>query len=137
MCRLVRVFTDNERAYLAGRRLGRLATVDLSGQPHVVPVAYWFNPRLDAVEIGGRDFGASKKLRDIRATGRVAFVVDDVGPAGRPRFIEIRGRAEVLETGGESLRAGTDPQMIRLVPRRILAWGIDSDVFGADFRTVR
>ena len=131
------IFTEKERAYLAEQRIGRLATVDAAARPHVVPVQFRFNAEADAVEIGGRDFGSSKKFRDARATGRVAFVVDDVGPDGRPRFIELRGAAEVHPTGFEAVRDGVDPQFIRVRPHRVFAWGIDSTDFGADARDVR
>jgi pyridoxamine 5'-phosphate oxidase family protein len=129
------IFTEQERAYLANQRIGRLATVDAAGRPHVVPVQYRFNTEADAVEIGGRDFGSSKKFRDACATGRVAFVVDDIGPDG-PRFVELRGTAEVHLTGFEAVRDGVDPQFIRVRPHRVFAWGIDSTVFGADARDV-
>jgi len=128
------MFTENERAYLSGQRVGRMATVNRAGQPHVVPVAYRFNAELDAVEVGGWGFGTSKKFRDLQATGKIAFVVDDTGPDGRPRFIELRGDAEVLFTGGEQMRPGIDPQMVRVRPTRIFAWGIDGTEFGAHAR---
>jgi pyridoxamine 5'-phosphate oxidase family protein len=129
-------YTENERAYLSSQSLGRLATVNRAGQPHVVPVSYRFNVELDVVEIGGYGFGTSKKFRDMQQTGKIAFVVDDVGPDGNPRFIELRGDAEVLHTGGELMRDGVDPQMIRVRPHRIFAWGIDSTEFGAGARDV-
>ena len=37
-------FTPAEIAYLQSQRLGRLATIGLDGQPHVVPVAFRYNP---------------------------------------------------------------------------------------------
>ena len=33
-------FTPEELAYLAGQRLGRLATVGPDGAPHVMPVSF-------------------------------------------------------------------------------------------------
>ncbi len=40
-------FSEAELAYLLGeRRLGRLATADASGQPHVVPVGWSYNREL-------------------------------------------------------------------------------------------
>jgi pyridoxamine 5'-phosphate oxidase family protein len=94
-------FTDNEIAYLREQRLGRLATVDAEGSPHVVPVAFRYNAELDTVDIGGHNFGRSKKFRDVGQTGRAAFVVDDVLPPWRPRGIEVRGGAEVRPEGGK------------------------------------
>ncbi|MGH8907817.1 MAG: pyridoxamine 5'-phosphate oxidase family protein [Egibacteraceae bacterium] len=37
-------FTEEERAYLAGQRLGRPATVDGQGRPHVVLTGFRFDP---------------------------------------------------------------------------------------------
>ncbi len=50
------VFSDAELTYLAKGRLGRLATIDGTGMPHVVPLGWRYNPELDAIDIGGRDF---------------------------------------------------------------------------------
>jgi pyridoxamine 5'-phosphate oxidase family protein len=47
------VFTDKELDYLAGQRLGRIATVGADGQPHVVPTSFRYNPDHDAIEVGG------------------------------------------------------------------------------------
>jgi pyridoxamine 5'-phosphate oxidase family protein len=54
-------------------------------------------------------------------------VVDDVLPPWRPRGIEVRGRAEVVTDGGQSLGPGFAPEMIRIWADRIRAWGIDPD----------
>ena len=64
------VFTDSELDYLAGQRLGRIATVGPDGQPHVVPTSFRYNPDHDAIEVGGLRMSQTKKLRDARRTGR-------------------------------------------------------------------
>lgn len=55
----------------------------------------------------------------------MAFVIDDVLPPWRPRSIEVLADAELLESGGEEFGRGFDPQIIRLHPVKIIAWGID------------
>jgi pyridoxamine 5'-phosphate oxidase family protein len=130
------IFSEAELAYLTGQRLGRLATVNRAGQPHVVPIGYRYNPDLDVIELGGYGFGSSKKFRDARQTGKVAFVVDDAGPDGKPRFIELRGAAECLDTGGEALGDGIDPQLIRVRPTRVISYGVEPDSAGAHARDV-
>jgi pyridoxamine 5'-phosphate oxidase family protein len=132
------VFTPAEIAYLQTQRLGRLATVGPDGQPHVVPVAYRYNPDQDTIDIGGHGFAQRKKFRDVRRNGRVAFVVDDVTSVNpwMPRGIEIRGAAEVLEAGGQEILPGFDPEMFRIRPRRIVSWGIDGDPFRPNARSV-
>lgn len=133
------VFTSAEIAYLRGQLLGRLATVGPGEQPHVVPVGFRYNPDLDTIDIGGHDFAKRKKFRDVQFHSKGAFVVDDV-PSVKPwvaRGIEIRGVAEVLETGGEQIMRGFAPQMFRITPRRIVSWGIDGEGFAANARSAR
>jgi pyridoxamine 5'-phosphate oxidase family protein len=129
-------FTDNEIEYFGQQRLGRLATVDAEGRPHVVPVAFRYNAEQDTVDIGGHNFARSKKFRDVRQTGRAAFVVDDVLPPWRPRGIEVRGRAEVRPEGGKEIMQDFAEDMIRIHPLRIVGWGIDSDAFRPNSRSV-
>jgi pyridoxamine 5'-phosphate oxidase family protein len=120
------VFTPNELDYLRKQRLGRLATVDAYGDPHVVPVGFRYNEETDTIDIGGHGIARSKKWRDVAKHARVAFVVDDVLPPWQPRSIEILADVERLETGGENFGRGFDPQVMRLHPVKIIAWGIDT-----------
>jgi len=119
------IFTKNELEYIGEQRLGRLATVDADGNPHVVPVGFRHNPETDTIEIGGHSISETKKWRDAGGHPRVAFVVDDVLPPWQPRSIEILADAELLNSGGEGFARGLDPQIIRLHPVKIIAWGID------------
>ena len=119
------IFTKNELDYIGEQRLGRLATVDLDGNPHVVPVGFRHNPETDTIEIGGHNIAKTNKWRDVGLHPRVAFVIDDVLPPWQPRSIEILADAELLESGGEKFGYGLDPQIISLQPLKIIAWGID------------
>ena len=119
------IFTINELEYISEQRLGRLATVDRDGNPHVVPVGFRHNPETDTIDIGGHNIAQTQKWYDAGRHPRVAFVVDDVLPPWRPRSIEILADAELLESGGEEFARGLDPQIIRLHPVKIIAWGID------------
>lgn len=130
-------FTEAEIEYIKDQRLGRLATVNGKGEPHVVPVAFRYNAELDTIDIGGHNFGRSKKFRDARSTGKAAFVVDDVLPPWQARGVEARGRAEVLEEGGQGVNADFGAEMIRLHPERIVGWGLDTDAFRPNSRSVR
>lgn len=111
---------------LTNLRVGLLiATASPDGQPHVVPVGFRYNPKEDAIEIGGHSgFAKRKKYRDVVQNPRVAFVVDDVRSVNpwSVRGIEIRGKAEVLTTGGTELGPGFDPEMFRIRPTRIISW---------------
>jgi pyridoxamine 5'-phosphate oxidase family protein len=125
------VFTDEERRYLlSGVALGRLATVGSDGTPHVVPTSYRYNQRHDTIDIGGHDFATRKKYRDVLRNAKVAFVIDDIASVDpwRARGIEIRGEAEVLDTGGTELGPGFAPQMFRITPKRIVSWGLEEQM---------
>ena len=114
-------FGDRELQYLLGeRRLGRLATADAAGRPHVVPVGWSYNADLGTIDISGRSFAATKKYRNARANPHAAFVVDDVLPPWQPRCVSIRGRAEAIEPG-----PGREA-MIRIHPHTIVSWGLDA-----------
>jgi pyridoxamine 5'-phosphate oxidase family protein len=117
------VFTDAERRYLSESRLGRVATVGRDGTPHVAPVGWSYDPEHDVIEIGGRDFARSKKFQDVKRSGRAAIVIDDLASVDpwRPRGIEIRGGAEIVD----------DPPRIRIRSQRIVSWGLDDDDFFA------
>ena len=117
-------FTPAEIEYMNSQRLGRLATVNQAGEPHVVPVGFRYNAELDTIDIGGHGIGSSKKFRDIAHNANVAFVVDDVLPPWQPRSIEVRGHAEALSEGGETIHPGFDREMIRIFPKRIISWGL-------------
>jgi pyridoxamine 5'-phosphate oxidase family protein len=118
-------FSDAEIDYLGSQRLGRLATVGNDGMPHVVPVAFRYNPDADSIDIGGHDFAKRKKFRDVKRTGVAALVVDDVLPPWQPRAVEVRGEAITLQTGGKAIMEGFDDPIIRITPRRIVSWGVE------------
>ena len=121
------VFSDNEIEYLQSQRIGRLATVNVAGEPHVVPLRFHYNPELDMIELGGGGMGKSKKFRDAVSNGKVAVVVDDMGGPWKIRGIEVRGQAEIVREGGGDVFQGGDPEFIRLVATRVVSWGIDSE----------
>ncbi len=123
------VFTEAQIAYLESQMLCRLATVDPEGRPHVVPVGYRYNRELETIDIGGHDFAKRKKFRDVNRNPSVALVVDEIVSTDpwRVRGIEVRGEAAVLATGGEALGPGFDPEMFRITPRRVIAWGVEGE----------
>jgi pyridoxamine 5'-phosphate oxidase family protein len=126
------VFTDEERDYLSSDvRLGRLATVGADGMPHVVPTAFRYNQDHDTIDVGGHDFTKRKKYRDVLRHPKVAFVIDDIASVSpwRVRGIEVRGEAEVLDSGGSELGPGFAPEMFKITPQRIVSWGLGGQKF--------
>lgn len=128
------VFTEGEIAYLNSQKLGRVATIDRKGELHVVPVSFCYNAETDTVDIGGYNIGRSKKFRDAAATGRIAFVVDDILPPSQPRGVEVRGRAETLISGSETVDENAHAALIRITPTRIIGWGIDTSGTARNFQ---
>jgi pyridoxamine 5'-phosphate oxidase family protein len=127
------VFTDLEIDYLRGQSLGRLATADRSGQPHVIPVTFWLNLDEDTLDVGGIAFGAGKKWRDAEQNPKVAFLVDDAyGAAGnrRARAVEVRGEAELHTTGGDQINPrfpNFADRFFRIRPTHIVSWGLEPE----------
>jgi pyridoxamine 5'-phosphate oxidase family protein len=69
------VFSAAELTYLAKGELGRLPTIDAAGMPHVVSLGWRYNPELDAIDIGGRDFAGTRKFHNVHRNPNVALVV--------------------------------------------------------------
>jgi pyridoxamine 5'-phosphate oxidase family protein len=113
-------FTEAELAYLSDQPLGRVATSQPDGTLQVSPVGFHHNPELDTIDISGHGMATSRKFRNVGDNGRVAFVVDDLASVRpwRPRCLEIRGHAEVVDDSP----AGP---LIRIHPERIISFGID------------
>jgi pyridoxamine 5'-phosphate oxidase family protein len=119
------VFTEKELEYLGEQRLGRLATVDSAGNPHVVPVGFRYNSETDTIDIGGRDIAHTLKWGHAKRHPRVSFAVDDVLPPWRPRFILIQADVELLQDGGQKLIPSFAPELMRLHPVMITSGGIE------------
>ncbi|MBY8886597.1 PPOX class F420-dependent oxidoreductase [Streptomyces sp. PTM05] len=117
-------FSDAERAYLAGQRIGRMATVDRNGQPQANPVGYFLQDD-GTILIGGLAMGTTKKWRNLTHNPRIALVVDDVVSVEpwTVRGVDIRGEAELL-TGPHDLGPHFSPEVIRVHPRSVRSWGL-------------
>jgi len=112
-------FSKEELDYLQGeRRLGRIATVGRDGTPHVTPVGWSLDAEQDAIDVGGRDFASTKKFHDVERSGRAAIVIDDLLSTDpwRPRGVEVRGRAEAVDS---------DRPHIRIHADRVRSWGLE------------
>lgn len=118
-------FTTEEIAYLESQRLGRMATIGQKGDLHVVPVGFRYNPETDTIDIGGHNFASSKKYRDALRHGRIAFVVDDVQPPWKARFVEVRGTVQAFSAEGQAINAQFAADMLRLTPTYITSFGFD------------
>ena len=124
-------FLESELEYLKTQQLGRLATVNKNGEPQIAPVTFLYNAELDTIDIGGLQNGASQKFRNVARNGLASFVIDDVLPPWKPRGIEIRGHSETLPEGGQQISSNFRPELIRVVPKRIISWGLTPGVRSA------
>lgn len=116
--RIESVFTEAERNYLQGQRLGRLVTLSRDGSPQARPVGFTVRDRF--IEIGGFELAATAKFRNIARNPTVSFLVDDLASIQpwHVRGVEIRGRAQALPAHDDVDAA------IRVFPRRIISWGL-------------
>jgi pyridoxamine 5'-phosphate oxidase family protein len=130
------VFSNAEIDYLRDQRRAILATIGQDGQPHMVPVTFHYNADEDAVDVGGVNFGETKKWRDAKANPRVTLLIEDVlSNPRRARALEVRGEAETHETGGDTINPnipGFAPEFIRIRPIRIVSWGLEEGGVSAD-----
>jgi pyridoxamine 5'-phosphate oxidase family protein len=114
-----------------------MATVNEKGDLHVVPVGFRYNPETDTIDIGGHDFASSKKYREAVRHGRIAFVVDDVLPPWKPRFVEVRGTVQAFSEGGHTINAQFASDLLRLTPTYIVSFGVnDSGIMPGEQRKV-
>ena len=135
--------TEDQAAFLAAQRVGRLATADAQAHPHVVPVCFAIENATLYVTIDQKPKRATAqplmRLRNVMANPSVAFVADrydeDWNLLG---WVMLRGHAEILTDGPEHDRAQTllrerysqyrtmrlsDLPVIALRVRRVASWG--------------
>jgi PPOX class probable F420-dependent enzyme len=128
------------QAFLAGKEVVTLATVQPDGSPLAMPM--WLLPEGDALVMISVDGLA--KVRNLRRDPRVC-VVAEAGTRGDVRGVAVQGRVEFLADGPE--RRGLverfltryDPDlarlwggrampvnrvMFRVVPRQVRSWGL-------------
>ena len=99
------VLGESERAFLEGRRVAHLATADGAGIPNVGPVCFTLAGdsvymSIDRKPKSGRPL---KRLRNIAENPHVVLTADhyDDDDWSRLRWVMVRGRAEILESGAE------------------------------------
>ena len=99
------VLGAGERAFLDGQRVAHLATADAAGIPNVGPVCFAVAGdsvymTIDRKPKSGRPL---KRLRNIAENPNVTLTADhyDDDDWSRLRWVMVRGRAEILESGVE------------------------------------
>jgi PPOX class probable F420-dependent enzyme len=133
-------------AFLNGAHLARLATCNPATlQPHVVPV--WYEWDGECIWISS--FRSTRKVREIEQNPRVSLVIDAPGGEDPAPGVVFEGPAELIADPALGIERGAhiyarylgsqgvlapepqswlhDPEhlLIRLVPQRAYAWGLD------------
>jgi pyridoxamine 5'-phosphate oxidase family protein len=126
--------TAAEQRFLIRQSRGHLSTVGPDGVPQVKPVGFTWDRSTGTIDIAGFDMARSAKYRNVRANPRVAFVVDEVTEPTMEgaHFLEIRGVAETI--AAPAPEPHLDSHIIRIHPRRVVAYNVDPDRPGFEAR---
>ena len=109
-----------ERNYLLSKRLGRLATVNKLGRPHVVPVIFSLGNH-DRILISGAGFEKSFKFKNMKENPNVAFVVDSVKLLPwTPMGVELRGKARITIMGNAQ-------KGVEIIATKKASWGLSEE----------
>jgi PPOX class probable F420-dependent enzyme len=103
------MLSEQQARFLAGCRVGYLATADARAEPHVVPVCFAVSEGALYITIDQKpkgDVRALKRLRNIIDNPVAAFVADRWDEDWtRLGWVMLRGRTEILADGAEHDRA--------------------------------
>jgi PPOX class probable F420-dependent enzyme len=138
--------TPAERAALEAARVGRLATADADGRPHVVPCCFAFHgdALVSPVDEKPKSTTDLRRVRNLRENPYAALVVDEYAEDWEALWwVQVRASATVESPDADghapavrALRAKYDQYadhalserpLLRLDPGRVLSWGLDRD----------
>lgn len=138
------VLTPDEVRFVQAQRVGRLATADASGRPHVVPVCYAYDGQRFYIALDEKPKRVAdtqlRRIRNIMERPEASLLIDRYDDDwARLGFVLIHARATLLPpsdpahaTAVASLRARYAPYVgmaledrpvIALAPMRVSAWG--------------
>ena len=80
--------------------IARLATADLNGQPHVVPVWYAW----DGKSIWVSSFSNTRKIKDLQNNPKISVAIDTSDDGGKTRAVILEGKAELVIEPRDFLR---------------------------------
>jgi PPOX class probable F420-dependent enzyme len=122
-------------------RVARLATLDATGHPHLVPVCYATDGHAYYSALDAKPKRVPperlRRVQNIRANPRVALLFDHYEEDWRRlSYVMVQGRAELISHGAEwqaarGLLEAKYPQyatmplaepMIKITPERVVAW---------------
>jgi PPOX class probable F420-dependent enzyme len=122
------------RARVATSPIGRLATVDPDGRPHLVPIVFALagDTVYSAVDAKPKRSRMLRRIENARRDPNVAVLVDHYDDDwARLWWVRLRGRARVLDGGVEAQRAlallAEKYAQYRDAPPRVPVLAIDVD----------
>jgi len=139
-------FSEAQRAYVEKARVGRLATADARGRPNVVPFCFALveDALVSALDEKPKGSGVRdlRRVRDIGQNPYVAAVVDEYSPDwSELAWVQVRGRAEIVEPGRDQHAAGVaalrakydqyadhaiaERPLVRILPGHVRSWGLE------------
>ena len=106
-----RAIRTSERLYLAEHRVGRLATIDPTGRPHIVPVCFALADDTIFIALDEKPKRVEprdlQRVHNIAADPAVSLVVDDYSDDWRQlSYVLVRGTAHVVEPSVARHREG-------------------------------
>ena len=104
------MLTDDQRQFLDGQRVARLATADSGGRPHVIPICFVVvgNTVYFSVDEKPKRMSRAplKRIANMRENPSVALVFDHYDEDWEQLgWVMVQGRAEELASGDEHDRA--------------------------------
>ena len=102
--RSVSILTDAQVAFIEAQRVGRLATADRAGRPHVVPVCYAYAAGSIYIALDAKPKRVAperlKRVRNILDNPQVALVLDRYSEDwSRLAYLLVQGAAGLLAPG--------------------------------------
>jgi PPOX class probable F420-dependent enzyme len=138
--------TEAEIAFVQRQRVGRLATADAEGRPHVVPVCYAFDGARFYTPLDEKPKRVAatqlKRVRNITARPEVSLVIDRYDDDwSQLAYVQVAATAEMLEPNDEGYATAVEllrerysqyramaleqSQIIALIPAVVVSWRVE------------
>ena len=97
------------RTFIDGQRVGRLATVDGEGRPHVIPVCFVLSGETvySAIDEKPKRAGPLRRLKNVAENSHVQLLLDRYEDTdwSKLRYVQLRGVARIIPSGEDHARA--------------------------------
>jgi len=146
MSRNPQILSGPIRKMVNHARVARLATLDSSGRPHIVPICFAYDGKALYSPVDRKPKRVSPerlvRLQNIRAVSRVALLIDKYDEDWTQLwYVLIRGKANLIPKSARQERArairrlrikypqytremlADDAPIIRITPERTTSWG--------------